>query len=417
MNRLSSQILSYESQGEEGKQSMLTLPDPSRPILLCLSHLRWNFVYQRPQHLMSRFAKMFQVLFFEEPVASEGSTSWLEVVHTDEGVRLLIPHLPAQHIGSEEGTAHLRGLLDRYLSMAGVDPILWYYTPMSLAYTNHINTPLAIYDCMDELSAFAEAPPQLMDYEKTLFKKVDIVFTGGYSLYEAKRKQHLKVYAMPSSVDLGHFSRARQKNQQPHDQANIKGLKIGFYGVIDERIDLNLIKDIAIARPEWQIVMIGPVLKINPQTLPKLHNIHYLGPKTYDELPIYLSGWEVALMPFAINRSTRYISPTKTPEYLAGGRPVVSTPIQDVVRMYGKSELVLIAGDSQSFTHSIEVALTMMENVSLVSANADKILRDMSWDKTWQKINMLMQEELQSIPARSNVLQMTHTSTTNPLNA
>lgn len=158
---------------------------------------------------------------------------------------------------------------------------------------------------------------------------------------------------------------------------------------------------IAVARPEWQIMMVGPVLKIDPQTLPKLPNIHYLGPKTYDELPLYLSGWEVAFMPFAINQSTRFISPTKTPEYLAGGRPVVSTAIQDVVSMYGKSELVLIAHDSQHFIDSIEVALNMMKNPAWVAAKADNILRGMSWDKTWQKMNLLMEEKLQIAPAVS----------------
>lgn len=401
MSRLPSQTPSDKAHPEEGKQSMLTLPDPAKPTLLCLSHLRWNFVYQRPQHLMSRFATMFQVLFFEEPLASEGNTAWLEVILTPEGVRVLIPHLPAQHIGHEKGTRQLRELLDRYLLIADADPILWYYTPMSLAYTSHINASLVIYDCMDELSAFAAAPPQLMDYEKALFKKVDIVFTGGFSLYESKRKQHASVYPVPSSVDMAHFGIARHKHLQPHDQLAFTGPKIGFYGVIDERIDLDLIRAIAVARPEWQIMMVGPVLKIDPQTLPKLPNIHYLGPKTYDELPLYLSGWEVAFMPFAINQSTRFISPTKTPEYLAGGRPVVSTAIQDVVSVYGKSELVLIAHDSQHFIDSIEVALNMMKNPAWVAAKADNILRGMSWDKTWQKMNLLMEEKLQIAPAVS----------------
>lgn len=401
MSRQPSQTPSYKAHLEEGKQSMLTLPDPAKPTLLCLSHLRWNFVYQRPQHLMSRFATMFQVLFFEEPLPSEGNTAWLEVTLTPEGVRVLIPHLPAQHIGHEKGTRQLRELLDRYLLIADADPILWYYTPMSLAYTSHINASLVIYDCMDELSAFAAAPPQLIDYEKALFKKVDIVFTGGFSLYESKRKQHASVYPVPSSVDMAHFGIARHKNLQPHDQLALTGPKIGFYGVIDERIDLDLMRAIAVARPEWQIMMVGPVLKIDPQTLPKLPNIHYLGPKTYDELPLYLSGWEVAFMPFAINQSTRFISPTKTPEYLAGGRPVVSTAIQDVVSMYGKSELVLIAHDSQHFIDSIEVALNMMKNPAWVAAKADNILRGMSWDKTWQKMNLLMEEKLQIAPAVS----------------
>lgn len=387
-------------------QSMTALPDPSKPTLLCLSHLRWNFVYQRPQHLMSRCSRLFQVLFFEEPVPSEGSHAWLEVKLAEEDVRLLIPHIPAPLINTNEGAELLRGLLDRYLLIADADPILWYYTPMSLSFTDHLNAPLVIYDCMDELSAFLGAPPQLIAYEQALFKKADIVFTGGYSLYESKRKQHRNAHPFPSSVDIAHFGKARQSDQQPDDQAAIAGPKMGFYGVIDERIDVALIRDIAIARPEWQIIMIGPIVKIDPRTLPQLPNIHYLGPKTYDELPAYLSGWDVALMPFAINSSTRFISPTKTPEYLAGGRPVVSTAIHDVVRTYGGTELVFIANNSQEFIRSIELALQTMKNPSFVCAQADGLLRGMSWEHTWEDMYALIEERLQTGPSTHYLPQM-----------
>lgn len=388
-------------QTAQSNQGLLALTDPSKPTLLCLSHLRWNFVYQRPQHLMSRFAKMFQVLFFEEPVPSEGMSSWLEVRLAEEGIRVLVPHIPGHQIGTTEGTCLLRDLLDRYLLITDADPVLWYYTPMSLAFTDHLDAPLVVYDCMDELSAFLGAPPELLNYEKALFRKADLVFTGGYSLYETKRKQHAHAYPFPSSVDIAHFGKARQANQQLPDQASIAGPRIGFYGVIDERIDVNLIREIATARPEWQLMMIGPIVKIDPVTLPRLPNIHYLGGKTYDELPVYLSGWEVAVMPFAINQSTRYISPTKTPEYLAGGRPVVSTPIHDVVQMYGDSELVFIASDSDSFITAIDRALAMMETPDVVATKADNILRGMSWDHSWNKMYLLMESKLQISPANS----------------
>ncbi|WP_018987443.1 glycosyltransferase family 1 protein [Methylophilus methylotrophus] len=383
---------SHEASGSG--HSMTALPDPSKPTLLCLSHLRWNFVYQRPQHLMSRCSKLFQVLFFEEPVPSEGSHAWLEVKLAEKDVRLLIPHIPASLINTHKGAELLRGLLDRYLLISDADPIFWYYTPMSLSFTDHLDAPLVIYDCMDELSAFLGAPTQLIDYERALFKKADIVFTGGYSLYESKRKQHRNAYPFPSSVDIKHFGKARQSEEEPADQAAIPGPKMGFYGVIDERLDVELIRDIAIARPEWQIIMIGPIVKIDPRTLPQHPNIHYLGPKTYDELPAYLSGWDVALMPFAINQSTRFISPTKTPEYLAGGRPVVSTPIHDVVRTYGGSELVFIANDSQAFIQSIDHALKAMEKPSFVCTQADAILNGMSWEKTWDDMYALIDERL-----------------------
>lgn len=379
----------------ETSQSITALPDPSKPTLLCLSHLRWNFVYQRPQHLMSRCSKIFQVLFFEEPVPSEGAHAWLEIKLAEEDVRLLIPHIPAPLMNTDEGADLLKTLLDRYLLIADADPILWYYTPMSLSFTAHLNAPLVIYDCMDELSAFLGAPAQLIDYEKALFKKADIVFTGGYSLYESKRKQHRNAHAFPSSVDIDHFGTARQHTEPPADQAAIPGPKLGFYGVIDERIDMGLLRDIAIARPDWQIIMVGPIVKIDPNTLPQLPNIHYLGPKTYDDLPAYLGGWDVALMPFAINESTRFISPTKTPEYLAGGRPVVSTAIHDVIRSYGGSELVFIADDSQGFIKAIDSALKMMQTPAYVCAQADAMLRGMSWEQTWNDMYLLMEDRLQ----------------------
>jgi len=377
-------------------QGYAALPDPRRPTLLCLSHLRWNFVYQRPQHLMSRFARTYQVLFFEEPIATEAANPWLDVSMPEEGVRVLVPRIPASHIGTREGEADQRKLLNRYLTISGAEPVLWYYTPMSLSFTDHIESSLIVYDCMDELSAFRGAPPELVDREQRLLKRADLVFTGGVSLYEAKRRHHANAHPFPSSVDVDHFRAARSIAQDPDDQACIPRPRLGFYGVIDERLDIDLVDQVAAARPDWQIVLVGPVVKIDPATLPRRPNIHYPGPKVYDELPHYLGGWDVALMPFAINESTRYISPTKTPEYMAGGRPVVSTPIRDVVRTYGESPIVRIAGDAEGFVQAIEASLRDMQNPAAVAAEADEDLRDMSWDHTWRRMNDLMDETIEN---------------------
>jgi glycosyltransferase involved in cell wall biosynthesis len=377
--------------------SFAALPDPQRPTLLCLSHLRWNFVYQRPQHLMSRFARTYQVLFFEEPVATEAITPWLDVSMPETGVRVLVPRIPASHIGTREGEADQRRLLNRYLTISGAEPVLWYYTPMSLAFTDHLDAPLTVYDCMDELSAFRGAPPELIEREQRLMKRADIVFTGGVSLYEAKKRHHTNAHPFPSSVDLDHFRIARSIAQEPEDQAHIPHPRLGFYGVIDERLDIELVDAIAAARPDWHIVLVGPVVKIDPATLPRRPNIHYLGPKVYDELPQYLGGWDVALMPFAINESTRFISPTKTPEYMAGGRPVVSTPIRDVVRTYATSAIVRIARDAHGFIAAIEDSLDDMQTPAAVAAVADHELRDMSWDNTWENMNALMDEAIATV--------------------
>lgn len=356
--------------------------DPLIPTLLCLSHLRWSFVYQRPQHLMSRFAREYNVLYCEEPLPTDDAEPWLEVRPDEEGVQVMVPRLPW---GLEQSSSNeaIRNLLDKYLALLGVDDLLlWYYTPMSLAFSDHLQPRTVIYDCMDELSAFRGAPPELVERERELLARADVVFTGGHSIWEAKRELHGNAHAFPSSVDIAHFASAREQQLDPADQASIGTPRLGFYGVIDERFDIDLLNDLATRCPQWQFVMIGPVVKIDPAILPNQANIHYLGSKTYDELPQYLAGWDVALMPFALNESTRFISPTKTPEYLAGGCPVVSTPITDVVRRYGDSGLVLIAGTVEQFIAACEHALVLAADREILLADADRILGDMSWDQT-----------------------------------
>ncbi len=369
--------------------SKSTRPRESSSTILCFSHLRWSFVYQRPQHLMSRFAQDHRVLFLEEPIRNDTPEPWLDV-REEEGVHILVPRLPATLSAAEAETAQ-RILLDQHLAAEGIsNPILWYYTPMSLGFSGHLRGALVVYDCMDELSAFHGAPPELVERERQLLKRADLVFTGGVSLYEAKRGLHPNVHAFPSSVDVAHFAEARTIAEQPEDQARIAGPRLGFYGVIDERLDVDLLDAAATARPDWQFVLVGPVVKIDPARLPRRPNIHYLGPKVYDDLPHYLAGWDVALMPFARNESTRFISPTKTPEYLAAGRPVVSTSITDVVRTYGDTGIVRIADTPDAFVAAIEAALKDTAEPDRLRATADLVLRDMSWDKTQGRMRELI---------------------------
>jgi glycosyltransferase involved in cell wall biosynthesis len=352
-----------------------------RPLMLCLSHLRWGFVYQRPQHVMSRLAQSYDVLFFEEPVFADNAQPQLLSSQPTQGVTVLLPQLPAG-VPHERVIALQRELLDTYLAEHPHDELLlWYLTPMSLAFTEHLKGQVTVFDCMDELSAFMGAPPELIDREQQLLARADVVFTGGHSLWEAKRHQHANAHSMPSSVDIAHFAKARELLPDPADQAGISRPRLGFFGVIDERFDIQLVDELARQRPQWQVVLIGPVVKIDPQTLPRRANIHYLGAKQYNELPQYLAGWDVALMPFAINASTRFISPTKTPEYLAGGRPVVSTPIADVISGYGASGVVAIADTPAAFIAAVEQALSAEARDSVL-AQADAALNGMSWDKT-----------------------------------
>lgn len=350
--------------------------------VLCLSHLRWDFVYQRPQHLLSRLAKHARVLFFEEPRRIDETRPRLDVHAAGDRIQILTPCLPAGQT-SEQDEESQRVLLDEYLALENVqDLALWYYSPMMLAFTDHLDARLVVYDCMDELSAFKKAPPQLSQREARLMQRADVVFTGGQSLYESKRRFHRNVHAFPSSVDVAHFQKACEGHEEPHDQEALPRPRMGFYGVLDERFDTALLGELAIARPDWQFIMLGPVVKIDPADLPQAPNIHYLGQKTYDDLPRYLAGWDVALMPFALNESTRYISPTKTPEYLAAGRPVVLTPIADVVSRYGDTGVVRIASDASGFERAIEEALIDSADRSAFVARARAVLAGMSWDNT-----------------------------------
>jgi glycosyltransferase involved in cell wall biosynthesis len=270
--------------------------------------------------------------------------------------------------------------------------VCWYYSPMALAFSAHLEPQLCVYDCMDELSGFRGAPASLRKFERQLFSVADVVFTGGVSLYEAKRGQHRNVHAFPSSIDAAHFAQAREGGLDPADQVKIARPRIGFFGVVDERMDVELLAEVADLRPDWQVVVIGPVVKIDPATLPRRSNIHWLGKKSYAELPDYLRGWSVGIMPFAINEATHFISPTKTPEFLAAGLPVVSTPITDVVRTYGDQGLVEIAGTATEFVSKI--ADLMVRPKGEWRARVDAKLGPTSWDRTWHNMAVLMQSAM-----------------------
>ena len=356
--------------------------------IVCLSHLRWDFVYQRPNHLLHRAARARRVYFVEEPVWGEGRPR-MEMREVEPRLFVATPHLPAGATEDEQVSMQ-RVLLDQLLASRGVRRfVLWYYTPMARAFTSHIRPLATVYDCMDELSAFRSAPQSMRQWERELFGVADVVFTGGQSLFEVKRKQHPSVHAFPSSVDVSHFAQARNGLAEPEEQAPIAGPRIGYVGVIDERIDLDLLAGIAAARPAWQIVMVGPTAKVDPAQLPQASNIHYLGGRPYEKLPSYMAGWDAAIMPFALNDATRYISPTKTPEYLAAGLPVVSTPIADVVVPYGQKRLVRIAADVVAFVASLEEALASGHPAPL--AEIDAHLAATSWDRTWSRMLHLIE--------------------------
>jgi glycosyltransferase involved in cell wall biosynthesis len=352
--------------------------------VLCFSHLSWGFVFQRPNHLMSRAARTSRVFFFEQPVFDGGGRGQLELRNTPEQVTVCVPHLPEVSDRAERDRL-LTGLLQGLVRDQRIKhPWCWYYDPMMFPVGQHVAASKVVYDCVDELSV--GAPLELCTAEQQLLERADVVFTSGHSLYQSKRLRHPSVYAFPSSVEASHFAKVVDATE-PADQAKLPHPRMGFYGVIDERLDFELIKTIADERPAWQLVMLGPVVRIDSALLPCTPNLHWLGPKAYPDLPHYLRGWDVALMPFALNEATRFISPTKTLEYLAAGKPVVSTAIADVVEPYGTLRVVRIA-DRTGFVEAIEAALQEPFPSGRVAAHA--IVGGTSWDGTWEAMRDLV---------------------------
>lgn len=369
--------------------------------LVCFSHLRWGFVFQRPNHLLSRFSKHQRVFFIEEPIFYDENDK-LHIENFNENLYVVTPYL--RH-GLKEEDIHKRQkrfLTNLLTNMQVTRYFTWYYTPMALPFTDHLSPELMIYDCMDELSAFKFAPPELTAREKELFKKADLVFTGGHSIYESKKGEHHNIFPFPSSIDKHHFGVARTLKNDPPDQAHIPHPRFGYFGVVDERFDIELLDAVAKAKPDWHFIILGPVVKIDEASLPKHSNIHYLGGKKYEELPAYISGWDIATIPFAMNESTKYISPTKTPEYLAAGKPVISTPIRDVVSPYGENRLVHIVNNAEEFIKAGEKELKKKRKAAWLN-KVDDFLAFNSWDRTWSQMVRNIEDTLEQVSAKNKV--------------
>lgn len=368
--------------------------------LICFAHHRWNFIYHRPQHLMSRFAKCFRVFYIEEPVFNALSDHY-EISLTSDKVIIVVPHLQYDH-KRPDVDMRTQGIIDKLFATENISNyLLWYYTPLALRVSNHLNAKFIVYDCVNDLSALKSATPELKQLELELLSKSNVVFTAGQSLFEVKKKLHTNIYLFPNSIDRKHFEQARSIKFDLPDQDVIPHPRIGFFGVIDERLDIALLENVSRLRPNWHFIMIGPVEKMEPSSLPNFHNIHYLGIKTYNELPHYLAGWDLAMIPFVHNESTRFISPAKTPEYLAAGKPVVSTPIIDVIRPYGNKGLVRIAGTPDEFVRVVEGELANEDRAEWVEL-VDEFLAHNSWNKTWSEMMSIIGTSLIGLSDKVN---------------
>ncbi|HEX8786964.1 MAG TPA: glycosyltransferase, partial [Telluria sp.] len=350
------------------------------PTIVVFSHLRWDFVFQRPQHLLSRLAQHYPVLFVEEPEYDDGAP-FMQRTTPVPNVTVCRAHTNIHANGFHDEQLRLLQPMVAQLAPPGEEVVAWFYTPMALPLLQALQPALVVYDCMDELASFKNPPKQLLQRESALLSIADLVFAGGPSLYEAKKHRHPNVHCFPSSVDVKHFEQALDRSRVHPQQETIPHPRLGFYGVLDERFDPELVGEVADAHPEWQIVLAGPVVKIDPERLPKRANIHYLGQQPYARLPDLLAGWDVCLMPFAINEATKFISPTKVLEYMAARLPIVSTPIADVVNPYG--HVVAIARDAHEFVAACEAALaqTPEQRAKMVEA-MNTIVAATSWDNT-----------------------------------
>ena len=364
--------------------------------IIVFCHLRWDFVFQRPQQLLTRLAEHYEIIMVEEPIRHDGA-DFLKKTLVAPNVTVCQPHTSAHAVGFHDDQIPLLRPLLADLVSDGEDPVVWFYTPMALPLLKGLHPSLVVYDCMDELAAFKNSPKQLLQRESALLGIADLVFTGGPSLFEAKRERHTNAHCFSSSVDAVHFGRALERAISHPAQAGIKGPRLGFYGVIDERFDLDLLSVLADARPDWQLVMVGPVVKIDAARLPQRANIHYLGQQSYDALPQFLAGWDVCLMPFALNESTRFISPTKVLEYMAAELPIVSTPITDVAVPYG--HVVAVADTYDKFIAACDTALAMSEQQKVAMVETMRaIVAGTSWQVTADRMRALIETTPRSIP-------------------
>lgn len=354
---------------------------PNNYDMIVFCHLRWQFVYQRPQHIISRMAEDLKILMVEEPMPGDpNSNEPGNLMMISQNLHVLQPFC--------HDIASIADVLVKYVKNFSAD-IGWFYSAAFSPLLSTFKFGTVVYDCMDELALFKGASPQLIEQEKYLVASADIVFTGGKSLYESKKQMHENVYCFPSSVDEEHFSTALNGIAIPADVSDISTPVVGYFGVIDERLDLELLRETALKIPDITFVMIGPLAKIGEADLPQATNIRYTGMKSYAELPAYLKSFDIAMMPFALNDATKFISPTKTLEYMAAGKPIISTRITDVLRDY--SDSVLFADDADEFARHINTILDNQDSLTRIAQYRD-ILDKTSWNATVSSMKNIIKE-------------------------
>jgi len=367
-------------------------------------HLCWDWVWQRPQQFISRLSQRHRILFVETVAPAPDLARPLARYRTAQNfpnVTILTLQFPSWRWGDGKYVdSERRRIVQEFIAGPVAeqfkDPVQWFYDPMAApAFAGQMNEVLTVYDCMDELSKFRCAPPQIVEREAELLKRADVVFTGGRKLFEAKSEHNDNCHFYGCGVDCEHFGKAlAQETTVPEDLAAITSPVaertkpiLGYFGVVDERMDYELICRLADANRDWSVVMIGPTMKVDEATLPKRPNLHWLGQRSYQQLPAYCKGFDVCLMPFALNESTEFINPTKALEYMASGRMIVSTAVPDVVRNFGT--VIKIAKEHDQFIRLCREAVERPE------PDAIKRGSQMACENTWERIVSRMEEHVE----------------------
>ena len=350
--------------------------------LLVFSHHRWDQLFHRPQHLFTRYAKYRRVFFVESPIFGMTEIPRLFLKETTENVLTVVPHLPHE-FGPMQMETLLADLVDELIYEEElIDFTVWYDSPKAWAYTQHLTPEAVIYDC-----------DQDHDDDKDLMARANIVFASSPSLCEKKEQEHSNVHSCPSAINHPHFKQARLKLTAPDDQINIPHPRIGFYGNVDEKLNTHLISEMAKLRPDFHFIILGPCS--NSKQLPKAPNIHYLGQKDYYSLPLYLAGWDCTMMPYHTDESTQYMYPAKILEFIAAGKPVVSTMLKDIVNPYVTRRLIHVAEDSIAFIQAIEAAMEDKKNPEWID-RVDHFLKDHSWDQTFSRMAKIEEDLLKN---------------------
>ncbi len=378
---------------ESPKAFRLSFGRPKTPII-AICHLSWNWVWQRPQQFLSRLAKNHAVLFVETHCTHTHKSFTRKRAALDHPtVTILEIHLPAHRWHDSffidtERRRILQELLVGDFAGAYDDAILWINDPMAVtAYAGQLGERMIVYDCMDELTQFHGAPPMLHQRERELTHRADLIFCGGRKMRDKRLPYNSNTHFYGTGVDCGHFGQALADEQKVDpDIAALSGPVLGYFGVIDERIDYALLASLADANPLWSIAMVGPVAKVDAATLPRRPNLHWLGARPYDRLPAITKGFSVCIMPFALNAATEFINPTKALEYMAAGRPVVSTALDEVKTNFSSSARV--AGSHAEF-------ITMCSG-EVNAPDESRIRRGMNLaaENTWEAIIAKMESHI-----------------------